>query len=83
MSTDIKLSKTNSLKCSFRWFIGKTSGNLGKKGLLDLTVPLADDILPKLANKATLSILDKVLRKISGKRVLRVRMTIWIILLES
>ena len=34
---------------------------------------MADDILPKLANKATLSILDKVLRKISGKGVLRAR----------
>ena len=29
--------------------------------------------MPKLANKATLSILDKVLRKISGKGVLRAR----------
>ena len=28
-------------------------GRLGKKALLDLTVPLAKDPLPKLANKAT------------------------------
>ena len=34
---------------------------------------MAKDVLPKLANKATLSILDKVLRKISGKGVLRAR----------
>ena len=44
-------------------FLGKTLGNimnnLGKKALLDLAVPLAEDVLPKLATKATLSLLEK------------------------
>ena len=47
------------------------SGNLGKKALLDLTVPLARDALPKLATKTTLSVLDKFKRKICGKGVVR------------
>ena len=33
---------------------------LGKKALLDLTVPLDKDILPKLATKATSSALEKI-----------------------
>ena len=43
-------------------------GNLGKKALLELAVPLAKNGLPKLATKATLSILDKLERKISGEK---------------
>ena len=41
-------------------------GNLGNKTLTDLAVPLAIDVLPKLATKATLSISDKFERKVSG-----------------
>ena len=33
-------------------FCGKTLGNLGKKALLDLAVPLAKDVLPKIPTKA-------------------------------
>ena len=40
--------------------------DLGKKALIDLSVPLAKDVLPKLATKATSSELDKFERKLSG-----------------
>ena len=40
--------------------------NLGKKAILDLAAPLAKDVLPKLALKATSSVLDKFDGKISG-----------------
>ena len=45
--------------------------HLGKKALLDLAVPLTKDVLPKLATKATSSVLDKFERKISGKAAVR------------
>ena len=43
----------------------------GKKAFLDLAVPLAKYNLPKSGTKATLSVLDKFERKISGKGVIR------------
>ena len=46
-------------------------GNLGKKALLDLAVPLTKDVLPKLATKATSSVLDEVERKMSGRGAVR------------
>ena len=46
-------------------------GNLGKKALLDLAVLLTKDVLPKLATKATSSVLDKVERKMSGRGAVR------------
>ena len=39
--------------------------------MLDLTVLLAKDVLPKLATKTTSSVLDKLERKISGKGAVR------------
>ena len=39
--------------------------NLGKKASVNLCAPLAKDVLPKLAIKATSSILDKFERKVS------------------
>ena len=63
IATGVKLSKSQLSKI-IQWvrFIGKTLDSLGKKPLLDLAVPLAKDVLPKLrtnlANKATLSILE-------------------------
>ena len=67
MFTDIKLSVTQLPKIiqSGR-FSGKALGNLCQKALLDFAVPLAKDVLPKLVTKATLSILNKFQRKISG-----------------
>ena len=65
IATGVKLSKSQLSKI-IQWvrFIGKTLDNLGKKPLLDLAVPLAKDVLPKLrtnlANKAILSILEWV-----------------------
>ena len=44
---------------------------LGKKALLGLLVPLAKDVLPKLATKATSSALDKFKKKINGARAVR------------
>ena len=62
--TDIKLSKAQISKIiqSDR-FLGKTLGKLGKKVLFDLAVPLAKDVLLKLATKATSSVLDKFEKK--------------------
>ena len=51
MSTDKKLSKSQLAK------IIQSGEFLGK---LDLAVPLAKDVLPKLATKATLSAIDKL-----------------------
>ena len=39
--------------------------------MLDFTVLLAKDVLPKSATKATSSVLDKLERKISGKGAVR------------
>ena len=56
-------------------FLGKTLGkvtrNLGKKALKDLAVPLPKDFLPKLATKATSSVLGKFERKISAEGAVR------------
>ena len=38
--------------------------------MLDITVPLAKDVWPKLATKATSSMLDKFERRMSGKGAL-------------
>ena len=68
MFTDIKLSKGQSSKIiqSVGFFNNKI-GKLGKEALMNLTVPLAKEILPNLAIKATSSILDKFERKIGGR----------------
>ena len=38
---------------------------------MNLAVPLAKDVLPKLATKATLSIFDKFKKRISGRQATR------------
>ena len=73
MSTDIKLSKFQLTKIiqSGR-FIDKTLDNFGKKHYqIDLAVPLAKDILLKLATKEASSLLDKFEGKISRKGAVR------------
>ena len=67
MFTDIKHNVTQLPKIiqSGR-FSGKTLGNLCQKALLDLAVPLAKVILPKLV-----TILNKFQRKISGGATVR------------
>ena len=50
MSTDIKLSKAQISKIiQSDGVLGEMLHKLGKKALLDLAVPLAKDVLPKLA----------------------------------
>ena len=64
MSADIKISQAQLAKIvQSGGFLSKTLGNLGKSVLLDLAVPLAKDVLPKLATKANSSVLDKFGRK--------------------
>ena len=57
MSTDIELSKPQLTKLiESGGFLGKTliskNCNLGKKALIDLALPLAYGILPKLTTKS-------------------------------
>ena len=47
--------------------LSKNFKNLGKYVSSDLAVPLAKDVLPDVATKATLSVIDKLERKISRK----------------
>ena len=53
--------------------LGNVIGHLGRKALIDLAALLTKDVLPKLATKATLSVLDKFDRKISGRGAVKVR----------
>ena len=64
MSADIKISQAQLAKIvQSGGFLSKTLDNLGKSVLLDLAVPVAKDVLPKLATKANSSVLDKFGRK--------------------
>ena len=50
---------------------GNTMSNFGKKLLLDLIVPFAKDILPKLETKATSVVIVKFERKMEGQEAVR------------
>ena len=64
MLTDRKLSRAQLSKIiQSVGFFGKTLVNLGKKALLDLAVLLGKDDSPKLAHKATSSVLEKLERQ--------------------
>ena len=68
MSTDIKLSKAQISKIiqsggSFGFWLG----NLGKKALKNIAIPLARDNFPGLVSNLTSSAINKFDRKISGK----------------
>ena len=52
-------------------FFSNMTSNLGKKALINLAIPLAENVVSKLATKATSAILDKFKRKITGKRTVR------------
>ena len=68
MSADLELSKFQISKIIQSDGIpGKTSGNLDKNVLSDLSVPLGKVVSPKLAIKATSSVLNKFSRKITGQ----------------
>ena len=73
MQTDVRRSKIQLSKIiKSGGFLGKTLGNmignLSKKALLGLAVALKKGVLPKLAIKTTLSVLNKFekKKKISG-----------------
>ena len=73
----LKLDKTHLAKIiQPDGFLGKTLGNvignLDKKALVGPIVPLIKDCLPKLVSKATLFVLDKFERKVSGRGVAKV-----------
>ena len=66
---DIKLSKAQvSPVIQSGGFVGNVMSNLCKKALTEPAVPWTKDILPKLATKATLSVIDKFKRKISRRK---------------
>ena len=50
---------------------GSWLGDLGKKALTDLAIPLARDNLPELVRSLTSNAINKFERKISGKRAVR------------
>ena len=52
-------------------FFSNMTSNLGKKALINLAIPLAENVVSKLATKETSAILDKFKRKITGKRTVR------------
>ena len=72
MSADIKLSKAEISKIiqSGRSF-GSWLGNLEKKALTNITIPLARDNLPGLVSNLALNAINKFERKISGKGAMR------------
>ena len=73
MSTDIKLNRVqlkNIIQLS-GFFLGNMIGDLSKKALTNLAVPLIKSFLPKLVTRATSSILDNFERKKSGPGAVR------------
>ena len=91
MSTDIKLIKAQISKMiQSGWFPRNMLGNLGKKLISDLAIPLARDNLYGLVSSLASSAINKCERKISGKGAVRVkkgfpylfRVKIWMILLK-
>ena len=72
MSTNIKLSKAqiSEIVQSGESF-GSWLGNLGKKALTNIAIPLAIDNLPGLVSSLTSNATRKCRRKISGKRAVR------------
>ena len=72
MSTDIKLSKAQISKIiQSGGSFGSWLGNLGKKALKNIVIPLARGYLPGLVSNLTLCAINKFERKISGKGTVR------------
>ena len=68
MSTEIKLSKAQISKIiQSGGSFGSWLGNLVKKALANIVIPLARDNLPGLVSNLTSSAIKKFKRKISGK----------------
>ena len=90
MPIDIKLSKAQISKIiQSGGSFGSWLGNLGKKSLRNVAIPLARDNLPELVNILASNATNKFKRKISGKGTGKkifsyiFRMKIWVILLKS
>ena len=72
MSTDIKLSKAQiSQIIQSGGSFGFSLGNLGKKALTNIAIPLARENLPGLVGNLTSNAINKFERKISGKGAAR------------
>ena len=72
MSTDIKLNKAQISKITQSGgSFGSWLGNLGKKALMNIAIPLARGNLPVLVSNLTSSAINKFDRKISGKGAVR------------
>ena len=72
MSTDIKLSKAQISKIiQSGGSFGSWLGNLGKKALTNIAIPLARDNLPGLVSNLISNAINKFERKISGKGAVR------------
>ena len=74
MSTDIKLSNVQiSEIIQSSGSFTSCLGNLGKKALSNVTIPLTRDNLPGLVSNLASNAIDKFERKISGKEAVRAR----------
>ena len=72
MSTDIKLSNAQIFKIiQSGGSFGSWLGNLGKRALTNIAIPLARYILAGLVSNLTSSAIDKFERKTSGKGTVR------------
>ena len=71
MSTDRKLTKAQISKIIESY--GSCLGNLGKKALTNIAIPLAWDNLPGLVSNLTSNAINKFETKISGKRAVGAR----------
>ena len=72
MSTDVKLIKAQvSKKIQSDGSFSSWLGNLGKKVLTEVPIPLATDNLPGLVSNIALNAINKFERKLSGKGAVR------------
>ena len=82
ISTDIKLRKAQISKITQSGgSFGSWLGNLRKKALTNIAIPLARDNLPRLVSYLTLNATNKFERKINGKGAMRAgkRFTLFIL----
>ena len=74
MSTDIKLSKAKISKIiQLSGSFGSWLGNLGKKALTNIAIPLSRDNLPGLRRNLTSNAMNEFERKIRGKEAVRAK----------
>ena len=72
MSINTKLSKAQISKIiQSGGFFGSWLGNLGKKALTNIAIPLVRDNLPELVSNLTSNAVNKSERNISGKGAVR------------